>query len=76
MEKQKIIGYYTGYGIDIKVLGIEYGIDDKLKLLLEGKKHITRVVQYDTEKECEPFISVYHEHLYLSDFLRIGSDWA
>jgi len=75
MEKQKIIGYYTGYGIDIKVLSIEYGIEDKMKLLLDGKKHITRVIQYDQE-DYEPFISVYHEHLYLSDFLRIGSDWA
>jgi len=75
-KEEKIIGYYAGYGIDIKVLSIEYGIDDKLKLLLDGKKHLTRVIKYDAEEGCEPYISLYGERLYLSDFLRIGSDWA
>ena len=76
MKNQKIIGYYTGYGMDVKILNIEYGIDDKMKLLLNGKKHLTRVVRYDEQKECEPYIELYKERLYLSDFLRIGSDWA
>lgn len=65
-----MIGYWViGYDAILKVLEVNYGINDSLKVQYNNEKPLHAILLWD--EEAKPFIEVFEERFYLDDCLRV-----